>query len=272
MKYMKMFTLTILMVVMVGCSSLQEQGPMTEDFHYRQMENLQGNDVLELGLFSIFGGQDQVQAAVDSSGRAVYQGDMVLAGTAGLESQGAIVTTRKWLNNTVPYTINASTQTRRQIQAAVRFFNERTHARWVPRTNQSDYVEFINSDGCWSYVGRIGGKQQVGLGGSSGCGVPATLHEMGHAVGFHHEQSRRDRNQNVRLNCNIVDCQDINWAIQREAKNFGKYDYYSIMHYGAFWGNQQVIFPLQAGIDPNKIGASSRLTAIDIAAVNFLYP
>jgi hypothetical protein len=196
---------------------------------------------------------------------------MVLIDPSSLESQGAIVTTRKWFNNTIPYTITASAQTRRQIQTAVRFLNERTNTRWIPRTNERDYVEFINSGGCWSYVGRIGGKQQVGL-GSDGCGVPATLHEMGHALGFHHEQSRRDRNQHVRLNCTVINCQNINWAIQREARNFGNYDYYSIMHYGAFFGGQQVIFPLKAGIDPNKIGTSSRLTATDIAAVNFLYP
>ena len=32
--------------------------------------------------------------------------------------------------------------------------------QWITRTNQRDYVEFTSNDsGCYSYVGRIGGRQ-----------------------------------------------------------------------------------------------------------------
>ena len=94
---------------------------------------------------------------------------------------------------------------------------------------------------------------------------------MGHAIGFHHEQSRTDRDQHVRLDCERVDCNDINWRLIGEAGPFGDYDFLSIMHYGAFRGGVQVIFPINSSIDPRQIGRSSNLTSTDIAAVNYLY-
>ena len=65
--------------------------------------------------------------------------------------------------------------------------------RWVPRSNQSDYVGIQNSaSNCWSVVGRNGGRQPLNLG--NGCTGSGTIeHEMLHALGMWHEQSRPDR-------------------------------------------------------------------------------
>lgn len=75
-------------------------------------------------------------------------------------------------------------------------------ARFVPRTNEKDYI-VIKSDnsGCWSPVGRIGGPQELNL-QSPGClSLKGTvMHEMMHALGFLHEQNRWERDDFVTVN------------------------------------------------------------------------
>lgn len=49
---------------------------------------------------------------------------------------------------------------------------------------------------CWSYVGKIGGRQDLSL--EVGCGsLPTAAHELMHAMGVYHTQSPTDRNNYV---------------------------------------------------------------------------
>ena len=77
-------------------------------------------------------------------------------------------------------------------------FNKRTTGcvKLVERTTEADYIGITGNDtGCWSYVGRLGGRQELNLQrGSPGCVHVGTIeHEMLHALGTWHEQSRPDR-------------------------------------------------------------------------------
>ena len=52
---------------------------------------------------------------------------------------------------------------------------------------------------CWSYVGRRGGGQVVSL-ARRGCVYHKVVqHELLHALGFNHEQTRSDRDSHVRI-------------------------------------------------------------------------
>lgn len=46
------------------------------------------------------------------------------------------------------------------IEQGINEYHRRTCVRWKPRTYEKDYVSFTNQPtGCWSSVGRIGGRQ-----------------------------------------------------------------------------------------------------------------
>lgn len=52
---------------------------------------------------------------------------------------------------------------------------------------------------CYSWVGRQGGSQVVSL-SRSGCLYHNTVqHELLHALGFNHEQTRSDRDNHIRV-------------------------------------------------------------------------
>ena len=109
--------------------------------------------------------------------------------------------------------------------------------QWVPRTNQRNYVD-INMDGqssnsCYAALGYTGGKESI-EGVSGGCNVSAMLHEMGHIMGFAHEQSRVNRNSYLSIDFSNIAPSSQGQYTQDFAStmDLGLYDYSSLMEYG----------------------------------------
>lgn len=66
-------------------------------------------------------------------------------------------------------------------------------------------IVIFDCAGCWSSVGRIGGRQELNL-QSPGCLTKkgTVEHEMMHALGFLHEQNRWERDKHVTVNYDNV--------------------------------------------------------------------
>ncbi|XP_055010588.1 low choriolytic enzyme-like isoform X2 [Boleophthalmus pectinirostris] len=175
----------------------------------------------------------------------------------------------------VPYRISNqySQRERNTITDGLRSFARSTCVRFTPVNRQRDFVDIQSRGGCYSFVGRRGGAQVVSL-ARQGCVFQSTIqHELLHALGFNHEQTRSDRDTHVRILLqNVISGMEFNFR-KIQTRNLGtSYDYNSVMHYGrfAFSRNRQpTIIPIP---NPNvAIGRATQMSPTDILRVNRLY-
>ncbi|UJR32473.1 hypothetical protein I4U23_019935 [Adineta vaga] len=120
------------------------------------------------------------------------------------------------------------------------------------------YISIVNGYGCSSYVGRNTGitlNRTVTLQYPGCIDEGRIMHELLHVLGFHHEQSRPDRDSYVRVNySNIISGLEYNFEkYSNTVVNTlnTSYDYASVMHYpsDAFSVNGfATIVPLQSGV------------------------
>jgi hypothetical protein len=189
-----------------------------------------------------------------------------------------------WPNKEIPYIIAGGVFTTAQInaiQTGMNWIMARTGncVRFVPRTTQANYIRIISGQGCWSYIGCIGGMQDVSLqaGGCTYAGISA--HELMHALGFHHEQNRPDRDNYVTINFQNIQSSAAYNFDRRTWNNAGAstaYDFYSIMHYerNAFSINGAdtiVPKPPYQGINLVNAAYKNDITNSDAAEIRYLY-
>ncbi|MBD4896776.1 hypothetical protein GUF81_14085, partial [Xanthomonas citri pv. citri] len=123
-----------------------------------------------------------------------YQGDIRLP-LPSMNKNGLIDESYRWPNGNVPYIIGASasfsTAQLNDIAKAMSDYSTLTGGciNWVERNGESDYVRFVDAqnDGCWSYVGRLGGLQEINYPDWCLDSYGSTMHEMLHTLGFYHQ-------------------------------------------------------------------------------------
>uniref|UniRef100_A0A3Q2QTX5 Metalloendopeptidase n=1 Tax=Fundulus heteroclitus TaxID=8078 RepID=A0A3Q2QTX5_FUNHE len=163
------------------------------------------------------------------------------------------------------------------IMKAFDQFRVKSCIDFKPWDAEEYYIEIQKLDGCWSYVGRFfANGQNLSIG--AGCDNLATVeHEILHALGFYHEQSRYDRDDYVQIALeNVITGHENNFIKvgSNESITHGvPYDYMSVMHYSkdAFTnGNGSTIIttdPQFQQVIGQKLGMSPR----DAEELNLLY-
>lgn len=224
-----------------------------------------------------FATKPQKVAVEVKDGLAIMEGDIILGPAVSFEGDNAVAidgAAYRWPNSVIPYVITAGHPEAAAIQWAINHVNATTNLCLVARTNQTDYVQFVTGSGCASYVGRQGGRQDILIGG---CSQGSAAHEILHAAGLWHEQSREDRDNYITINWgNIYDGKSHNFNKHvSDGIDIGSYDYGSIMHYGktAFSKNNSntIDIKIPPGTANTVIGQRTGLSTKDRAAVNYLY-
>ena len=226
-------------------------------------------------------GEDMVIEEVN--GEYVWMGDILLSeeqvaqlkeGTDGART-GMSSIANLWPTATVYYTINSNLPNQSRVTSAIAHWEAQMPSlRFVQRTTQSNYVEFVKGSGCSSALGMRGGRQVINL--ADACSTGNTIHEIGHALGLFHEQSRTDRNNSIIVNFNNIESgKEHNFRTYTEQGyqgfQIGAFDFNSIMLYGsyAFSDNGQ---PTITRLDGSTFsGQRSTLSAGDLEIANRMY-
>lgn len=147
--------------------------------------------------------KDHVEFEILSGNIAVAFGDVVLGRLdSELKTPKGIFKppkSRLWPTSTIPFLIREGTPNPQFIMEALKYFSDHTTIQFIERTDERDGIMFEPWDEkrCSSYIGAVGGLQPIFIGPE--CGTQVVIHEIMHALGFVHEQSRVDRDKYIRI-------------------------------------------------------------------------
>jgi len=183
---------------------------------------------------------------------------------------------RKWPNNTIYYVINGlSSSVRSELTKSINEWSSRTNVRFKERTNEPNYVTISssgsNSNSGSAILGMFGSRGYIRLGTRASAAV--ITHEIGHTLGYIHEQNRSDRDNYIRILTENIqsNAQDQFYKSGSATLVTSSFDVNSIMMYGSYTfskNGRPTITDLNGNPFPRQSG---RLSSLDIQGTNSAY-
>ena len=198
--------------------------------------------------------------------------------------------TNLWPNGIVPFQFDANVSGPRQgaMLAAMDVWENVANVDFRPRDGETNHIHIRNSTGNSSSIGMRNGQQIVNI--ASWGNRFIMVHELGHALGYWHEQSRWDRGNFVQIIwANIAAGMANNFNVRSvPGGEYGPYDFDSVMHYGQCsfsncsnlcpndptcpnGGRTIVVLPPNQAWQ-NLIGQRTHISTWDGRIMSFLYP
>ncbi len=173
---------------------------------------------------------------------------------------------KKWPDNTVIYVLddNLTNNQIRVTENSMQEWRSKTNVRFKERTNENYYLTIRNngqSCNCGSASLGLRSRGVINIGTRTSEYV--MIHEIGHTLGFLHEQNRSDRDNYVRvLFENIVDGAASQFTKSQNSQNLGEFDIKSTMMYDSYTFSKNgdpTIVELSTGRPyPTRSGSLSR--------------
>ncbi|WP_163833974.1 M12 family metallopeptidase [Spartinivicinus ruber] len=164
---------------------------------------------------------------------------------------------------------------RQTMASAMEEISDNAAIKFVPRINEPNYINIFIGSGNYSYLGMTGTEQPLSMANIKSKGI--AIHEIMHALGFAHEQSRHDRDNYITVNWKQIGG---DWGGQYQklgafSTQYGPYDFDSIMHYAA-WSpastkHGSTAITTKDPANQKRIGQRKGLSPLDISALQQVY-